>query len=76
MTAASGHAATVGSGFLQGNNWGHACGFSVRLNEGPLTFAEIPDCRLYPGEERTFTVTFLDSRFPSGPHIYRFIPQP
>jgi hypothetical protein len=75
MTSAGGRPATIGRGFLQGNNWGHACGFSVGLAEGALTFAEIPNCRLYPEEERTFTVTFLDSRFPAGPHVYRFVPE-
>jgi hypothetical protein len=74
-TSAGGRPATIGRGFLQGNNWGHACGFSVGLAEGPLTFAESPDCRLHPGEERTFKVTFLDSRFPPGEHAYRFIPE-
>lgn len=74
FTSQSGRPVTFGSGFLQGNNWGHACGFSVLLAEGPLTFAEIPDCRLYPGEERTFSVTLLDSRFPGGSHQYRFVP--
>ncbi len=75
MTSAGGRPATIGKGFLQGNNWGHACGFAVGLAEGPLTFAEIPDCRLHPDEERTFKVTFLDSRFPAGEHTYRFIPE-
>jgi hypothetical protein len=75
LTAANGRPATIGRGFLQGNNWGHACGFSVGLAEGALTFAEIPGCRLHPGEERTFTVTLLDSRFPSGGHTYRFVPE-
>ena len=75
MTSAAGKAATIGRGFLQGNNWGHACGFAVGLLEGPVTAAEISSCRLYPGEERTFTVTVLDSRFPAGPHTYRFVPE-
>jgi hypothetical protein len=75
MASAAGKPATIGRGFLQGNNWGHACGFSVGLAEGPLTFAEIPACRLHPGQERTFKVTFLDSRFPPGEHTYRFIPE-
>ena len=75
LTSVAGKPATIGRGFLQGNNWGHACGFSVGLAEGPLTFAEIPDCRLHPGEARTFTVTLLDSRFPGGSHSYRFIPE-
>jgi hypothetical protein len=75
LTAANGKPATFGRGFLQGNNWGHSCGFSVGLVEGALTAAEVPACRLQPGEERTFTVTILDSRFPSGPHTYRFVPE-
>ena len=75
FTSAGGKPATIGRGFLQGNNWGHACGFSVGLAEGPLTFAEIPDCRLHPGEARTFSVALLDSRFPGGTHTYRFIPE-
>ena len=75
MKSSTGRPATIGKGFLQGNNWGHACGFSVGLVEGPLTFADVPACRLHPGEEKTFTVTFLDSRFPSGPHMYRFVPE-
>ena len=75
LTSAAGKPATIGRGFLQGNNWGHACGFSVGLAEGPLTFAEIPDCRLRPDEERTFTITLPDSRFPAGSHTYRFVPE-
>ena len=75
FTSSGGKPATIGRGFLQGNNWGHACGFSVGLAEGPLTFAEIPDCRLRPGEERSFSVTLLDSRFPGGTHTYRFVPE-
>ena len=75
MISSRGRPATIVSGFLQGNNWGHACGFSAGLGEGPLTFAEISECRLSPGEERTFAVTFLDSRFPSGEHTYRFVPE-
>ena len=75
MKSAAGRPATIGKGFLQGNNWGHACGFSVGLAEGPMTFADIPACRLHPGEERTISVTFLDSRFPSGEHTYRFVPE-
>jgi hypothetical protein len=75
LTSVAGKPATIGRGFLQGTNWGHACGFSVGLAEGPLTFTEIPGCRLQPGEARTFTVTLLDSRFPAGSHTYRFIPQ-
>ena len=74
LKSAAGKPATVGSGRLQGNNWGHACGFSVGLAEGPLTVVQVPSCRLTPGEERIFPIAFTDSRFPSGEHLYRFIP--
>jgi hypothetical protein len=70
-----GKRATVGVGRLQGNNWGAACGFAAGLAEGPVSVVQIPDCRLKEGEERTFTVTFTDSRFPAGSHQYRFIPE-
>ena len=75
LLSPGGKRATVARGFLQGTNWGAACGFSVGLAEGPLTSAAIPNCRLKPGEERTFTITFSDSRFPAGSHEYRFIPE-
>jgi hypothetical protein len=75
MTSAGGRSATIGKGFLQGTNWGHACGFSVGLTEGPLTAVDVPSCRLHPGEERTFSIVILDSRFPGGQHTYRFIPE-
>ena len=74
LKSAQGQAATIGRGLLQGTNWGHACGFAVGLAEGPLTTVSIPDCRLRPGEERIFSITFSDARFPSGSHSYRFIP--
>lgn len=74
LKTATGRPATIGTGRLQGNNWGHACGFSVGLAEGPLTVVQVPSCRLTPGEERIFNLTFTDSRFPSGEHVYRFIP--
>ena len=74
MKSSFGKPATVGSGRLQGNNWGHACGFSVGLAEGPLTVVQVPSCRLDPGEERIFKISFTDSRFPAGEHTYRFIP--
>ena len=70
-----GKPATVARGFLQGTNWGAACGFSVGLAEGPLTYLAVPDCRLKAGEEREFAITFTDSRFPVGTHEYRFIPE-
>lgn len=75
LTTATGQRATIGSGFLQGTNWGHACGFAASLTEGPLTTVSIPECRLKQGEERTFSITFNDVRFPSGSHQYRFVPE-
>lgn len=74
LTTSTGQRATIGAGFLQGTNWGHACGFTVGLAEGPLTTVSVPDCRLKPDEERTFSITFNDIRFPSGAHQYRFVP--
>jgi hypothetical protein len=67
--------ATIGTGRLQGTNWGAACGFAAGLAEGPVTAVHIADCRLKPGEERKFTVVFSDTRFPAGSHEYRFIPE-
>ena len=75
LTTASGQRVTIGRGFLQGTNWGHACGFAVGLAEGPLTTVAVPSCMLKQNEERTFTITFNDVRFPTGPHQYRFVPQ-
>ena len=75
LVSPGGKRATVARGFLQGTNWGAACGFSVGLAEGALTFLQVPDCRLKPGEERSFAITFSDSRFPAGTHEYRFIPE-
>ena len=75
LVSPGGKQATVARGFLQGTNWGAACGFSVGTAEGALTFLEVPDCRLKPREERTFAITFSDSRFPAGTHQYRFIPE-
>ena len=69
-----GRRVSIASGKLQGTNWGHACGVALRLVEGPLTAAEIPDCKVSPGEERIFTLQLNDSRFPAGPHEYRFVP--
>lgn len=63
---------TLANGELQGTNWGHACGVSFRLAEGPITAVEIGSCRLKRGEERRFTLTLTDSRFPAGAHEYRF----
>lgn len=70
----SGKTMTIGTGRLQGTNWGHACGMSLQLIDGPITAAEIPDCRLVAGEEKKFTATLTDSRFPTGAHEYRFVP--
>ena len=75
LTNSSGQRATIGAGFLQGTNWGHACGFTVGLAEGPLTTVSVPECRLKPDEERTFSITFNDVRFPTGSHSYRFVPE-
>ncbi|HEX6574805.1 MAG TPA: hypothetical protein VF042_07515 [Gemmatimonadaceae bacterium] len=74
LTSAGGKPATIGTGRLQGNNWGDACGFAVGLAEGPLTVAHVPSCRLMNGEERSFKITITDSRFPAGSHDYRFVP--
>lgn len=74
LLSPAGKRATVARGFLQGTNWGAACGFAVGLAEGPVTFLDVGDCRLKPGEERKFDITFSDTRFPAGRHEYRFIP--
>jgi hypothetical protein len=70
--SAGGKSISIGNGRLQGTNRGFACGMSLQLSEGPITAAEIPDCRLLTGEEKIFTATITDSRFPAGPHVYRF----
>jgi hypothetical protein len=70
--SAAGKAISIGNGRLQGTNRGFACGMSLQLSEGPITAAEIPDCRLITGQEKIFTATITDSRFPPGPHVYRF----
>jgi hypothetical protein len=75
LVSPAGKPATVARGFLQGTNWGAACGFAVGLAEGPVTFLDVADCRLKPGEERKFSITFSDTRFPAGTHEYRFIPE-
>ena len=75
LTTSTGQKATIQAGFLQGTNWGHACGVSLGLAEGPLTTVSIPGCRLKRDEERTFSITLNDVRFPSGAHQYRFVPQ-
>lgn len=69
-----GRLVTVAAGKLQGTNWGYACGMALRLVEGPITTADVPDCKLDPSQEKTFTLTLADSRFPAGPHEYRFVP--
>ena len=76
LRSSRGDLVTIARGVLQGTNWGAACGFAVGLAEGPLTAADIPACRLKPGEDRTFQVTFSDPRFPAGAHSYRFVPAP
>lgn len=65
---------TIGVGRLQGTDTGPSCGMSLQLINGPITSAAVPDCKLVAGEEITFTATLNDSRFPSGPHEYRFVP--
>jgi hypothetical protein len=74
LTSFEGRRVNLARGFLQGTNWGHACGFAAGLAEGPLTTVAVPACRLHAGEERTFDIQFNDSRFPSGTHTYRFVP--
>ena len=69
-----GRTMTIGVGRLQGNDLGPSCGMSLQLTSGPITSAEIPGCKLVAGKELTFTATLNDSRFPSGPHEYRFVP--
>ncbi|MEO7367280.1 MAG: hypothetical protein ABIZ36_04945, partial [Gemmatimonadaceae bacterium] len=63
-----------GNGRLQGTSWGHACGMSLQLIEGPLTAVDVADCKLATGEEKRFIATLTDSRFPAGAHEYRFLP--
>ena len=75
LVSPAGKPATVARGFLQGTNWGAACGFAVGLAEGPVTYLDVADCRLKPGEERKFNITFSDTRFPKGTHEFRFIPE-
>lgn len=69
-----GRLVTLANGKLQGTSWGYACGAAFRLAEGPITSLDVPSCRLSPGDERRFTITFADSRFPAGSHEYRFVP--
>ena len=69
-----GNLVTVAGGKLQGTNWGHACGVALRLVEGPITAAGVPDCKLTPGQEKTLTLSLADSRFPVGAHEYHFVP--
>ncbi|MDO8501052.1 MAG: hypothetical protein Q7S20_04330 [Gemmatimonadaceae bacterium] len=69
-----GRLVSIAGGKLQGTNWGFACGFALRLVEGPITAVDVPSCQLMPDEERRFKVTFADSRFPAGEHEYRFVP--
>ena len=74
VKSADGRTITIGVGRLQGTDLGPSCGMSLQLNTGPITSAEIPDCRLLTGEEFKFTATLTDPRFPTGPHQYRFVP--
>jgi len=74
LKSAGGRAISIGNGRLQGTNWGQACGMALQLIEGPITAADIPDCRLAAGEEKRFTTSLSDSRFPAGQHEYRFVP--
>ncbi|HUQ47828.1 MAG TPA: hypothetical protein VM053_06225 [Gemmatimonadaceae bacterium] len=69
-----GRTMAIGVGRLQGTDLGPSCGMSLQLTTGPITSAEIPGCKLAADEEITFTATLTDSRFPSGPHEYRFVP--
>lgn len=69
-----GRLVTLANGKLQGTSWGYACGAAFRLAEGPITALDIPSCKLSPGDDRKFTITFADTRFPAGPHEYRFVP--
>jgi hypothetical protein len=65
---------TIGVGRLQGSDVGPSCGMSLQLGNGPITSADISNCKLAADEEFRFTATLTDSRFPSGPHEYRFVP--
>jgi hypothetical protein len=69
-----GRTMTIGIGRLQGTDVGPSCGMSIQLINGPITSLQIPNCKLEAGDEITFTATLTDSRFPSGPHEYRFVP--
>ena len=72
--SAGGKSISIGNGRLQGTSWGHACGMSLQLIEGPITAVDVPDCKLAIREEKRFTSTLTDSRFPAGAHEYRFVP--
>ena len=72
--SAGGLSIAIGNGRLQGTNWGHACGMSLQLTTGPITAVDVADCKLLTGQEKRFSVTLTDSRFPSGAHEYRFVP--
>lgn len=74
LKSSGGKSISVGNGRLQGTNWGHACGMSLQLVEGPITAIDVADCKLITGEEKRFTATLTDSRFPAGAHEYRFVP--
>ena len=74
IKSADGRTITIGIGRLQGTDLGPSCGMSLQLINGPITSAEVPDCKLIAGEEFKFTATLNDPRFPTGPHEYRFVP--
>jgi len=74
LKSSGGKSISIGNGRLQGTNWGHACGMSLQLAEGPITSVDVADCKLITGEEKRFSATLTDSRFPAGAHEYRFVP--
>ncbi len=74
LKSSGGKSISIGNGRLQGTSWGHACGMSLQLAEGPITAVDVADCKLAVGEEKRFTATLSDSRFPAGAHEYRFLP--
>ncbi len=74
VKGADGRTVTIGVGRLQGTDLGPSCGMSLQIISGPITAAEVRDCKLVTGEEFSFTATLTDPRFPTGPHEYRFVP--
>lgn len=67
---------TIGTGRLQGTDLGPSCGMSLQLATGPIASVEVPQCKLTAGNAFKFKATLTDSRFPSGPHEYRFVAPP